>query len=542
MTLQDIIQIKQDRMKGVMLCRSTIDRLIDYALAMASIQANKEKHMHTIESLVTALQEQTELAEKLRQQAETLEEERDRYKLALEDMQGRVIPAQMGTIADDSIFGELAMDYRGAWMTINHNSPQVAYERLVAHIDAHTAAVAAKAAAAKQAEIDRLMLEYCPNEMTADQMSEREARQRKVVGGDVPKTTVTTTRYKLGDASAPQQHAQAALSDEPLAVLTLGGIEDGSEPEFEENDIVLNTKAVEALQQQLVTFQKNRHGLSIELFAAASQQPAAAPAAPEWTAEDQREQAYFDRHPDIAAPAVEAGQRVTIDGPTFRALPQLRILNKNSMDALIAYVDAALAPQASKGAVPYGWINAGTDQQQTTYATLNVGAENPWVDGANAFPVYRAAQAQPVASQRPSDDDLWDQTLRERDYNAEIADKLADAIGEHLGRDVGEHSSGHCPWLAALEMLNETQPVADAAQTWIDFSDAVPKEGQHVLICGPMPFDVQSVFKGWRTCARYMGGDLLDGNGCTRNSATHWMPMADSFADCALAAKPAEGV
>lgn len=40
--------------------------------------------MHKIESLVTALQEQTELAEKLRQQAETLEVERDQARAALE--------------------------------------------------------------------------------------------------------------------------------------------------------------------------------------------------------------------------------------------------------------------------------------------------------------------------------------------------------------------------------------------------------------------------------------------------------------------------
>lgn len=72
-----------------------------------------------------------------------------------------------------------------------------------------------------------------------------------------------------------------------------------------------------------------------------------------------------------------------------------------------------------------------------------------------------AAKAQPVASQS---DDAEMQTIRDRDYNADIADKLAYAIGEHLGRDVDEHSSGHCPWLAALEMLNEAQPVDDSVQ------------------------------------------------------------------------------
>lgn len=44
MTLAEIIQLKQDRQNGVMICRSTIDKLINYALAQASIQANKEKN------------------------------------------------------------------------------------------------------------------------------------------------------------------------------------------------------------------------------------------------------------------------------------------------------------------------------------------------------------------------------------------------------------------------------------------------------------------------------------------------------------------
>ena len=45
--------------------------------------------MHTIESLVTALQEQTELTEQLRQQAETLEAERDRLTATVDELQRR---------------------------------------------------------------------------------------------------------------------------------------------------------------------------------------------------------------------------------------------------------------------------------------------------------------------------------------------------------------------------------------------------------------------------------------------------------------------
>lgn len=67
---------------------------------------------------------------------------------------------------------------------------------------------------------------------------------------------------------------------------------------------------------------------------------------------------------------------------------------------------AALASQAEAapvGAVPYGWINAGTKRQQTEYATLHVGPENPWMDSANAFPVYTAP---PAAAKVAQDSEL----------------------------------------------------------------------------------------------------------------------------------------
>ena len=38
--------------------------------------------------------------------------------------------------------------------------------------------------------------------------------------------------------------------------------------------------------------------------------------------------------------------------------------------------------------VPYGWVNSGIDRVLKVYATLNIGAENPWQESANAFPVY----------------------------------------------------------------------------------------------------------------------------------------------------------
>lgn len=49
------------------------------------------------------------------------------------------------------------------------------------------------------------------------------------------------------------------------------------------------------------------------------------------------------------------------------------------------------------------------------------------------------------------------QTIRERDAYQEVADKLAFAVAEHFGADIGEHSSGNCPWANALDLLN-TKP------------------------------------------------------------------------------------
>lgn len=62
---------------------------------------------------------------------------------------------------------------------------------------------------------------------------------------------------------------------------------------------------------------------------------------------------------------------------------------------------------------------------------------------------------------RPSDDDLWDKTMQDRDRYHEIADSLADGIAEHFGAEIGEHSSANCPWENALELLaTRTHPTA----------------------------------------------------------------------------------
>jgi hypothetical protein len=73
---------------------------------------------------------------------------------------------------------------------------------------------------------------------------------------------------------------------------------------------------------------------------------------------------------------------------------------------------------------------------------------------------------------RPTDDELWDQTLRERDLYHEWADKLANAIAEHFNTYIGEHSNQNCPWAEALEVIERAHPATDGAK----LADAAPAE------------------------------------------------------------------
>lgn len=59
---------------------------------------------------------------------------------------------------------------------------------------------------------------------------------------------------------------------------------------------------------------------------------------------------------------------------------------------------------------------------------------------------------------RPTDDELWEQTIGERDCYHEWADKLANAIAAHLGAEIGEHSNMNCPWAEALEVIESASP------------------------------------------------------------------------------------
>ena len=65
----------------------------------------------------------------------------------------------------------------------------------------------------------------------------------------------------------------------------------------------------------------------------------------------------------------------------------------------------------------------------------------------------RAIESLSRAPDRPSDDALWDQTMRERDNYHEWADKLSERISRFIGLDIGEHSSANNPWARAIDMI-----------------------------------------------------------------------------------------
>lgn len=59
-------------------------------------------------------------------------------------------------------------------------------------------------------------------------------------------------------------------------------------------------------------------------------------------------------------------------------------------------------------------------------------------------------------------DKVLDEVMAERDEYHEMADRLAHAIADHLLVPIGEHSSSNCPWMRALEEIQNANPAATA--------------------------------------------------------------------------------
>ncbi|ESS38019.1 hypothetical protein P355_0145 [Burkholderia cenocepacia KC-01] len=87
-------------------------------------------------------------------------------------------------------------------------------------------------------------------------------------------------------------------------------------------------------------------------------------------------------------------------------------------------------------------------------------------------PLYAAPQPA-QADARPTDDELWDQALRERDEYHETADKLAAAVAKHFGADIGEHSNANCPWEEALEVIENAAQADDRHALTVEHRAAI---------------------------------------------------------------------
>ncbi|MBR8376503.1 hypothetical protein KDW20_12015 [Burkholderia cenocepacia] len=147
-------------------------------------------------------------------------------------------------------------------------------------------------------------------------------------------------------------------------------------------------------------------------------------------------------------------------GPTDEPESQYRFGYNTAIEDALIILDGepSVTPSADAAAAPAD-ERAAFEQWWNDNTTWPITSKNIALHAWHA----RAAASQPAAAARPSDDELWDQTLRERDEYQETADKLAAAIAKHFGVDIGEHSNLNCPWDEALEVIENAAPPAQVA-------------------------------------------------------------------------------
>lgn len=148
------------------------------------------------------------------------------------------------------------------------------------------------------------------------------------------------------------------------------------------------------------------------------------------------------------------------------------------VQTVIADIEAALAQPDDK-AQPVAHV-AGDDVHRYLQWSPKFAAFSLPIGTA----LYAATQL-PAEQPRPSDDDLWDQTLRERDDYHDWADRLAGAIAAHLGVEIGDHSNLNNPWQQAIEAIEPPK------------ADQPPKRpencGTSICSCIECPFEAAAV-------------------------------------------------
>ncbi|WP_432263312.1 hypothetical protein [Cupriavidus sp. TMH.W2] len=119
-----------------------------------------------------------------------------------------------------------------------------------------------------------------------------------------------------------------------------------------------------------------------------------------------------------------------------------------------------------------------------------------------------AANATVQAAPSADRDKVLDEVMKERDDYHEIADKLAGAIAEHLGVDIGEHSSANCPWRAAFEAIAAAPAPGASPAT---------STGAEAVACQERPwrcFHCDETFTDRAAAAEHFGTSLMQEPGC----------------------------
>ncbi|VWB16449.1 hypothetical protein BLA14095_00481 [Burkholderia lata] len=141
---------------------------------------------------------------------------------------------------------------------------------------------------------------------------------------------------------------------------------------------------------------------------------------------------------------------------------------RKSMTSEQIQLERKLTCEAIDGAMAFGYQNTNPPPTDDHWLApyWHVGREQAELEAV-------IADVQPLLAQAADSDTerALSETIDERDQMEEIGTRLADAVGEFLGVDVGEWSSANNPILAAIEALESRAPRTDVA-------GAVP-EGDH---------------------------------------------------------------
>ena len=160
---------------------------------------------------------------------------------------------------------------------------------------------------------------------------------------------------------------------------------------------------------------------------------------------------------ELLAKAMDAAELATRTGDPHRDYKPARDALVGHINTRLAAADRASRQVANKAEVePVAYMSA--DKKMLVFVdAMDVLKFNR----SGMTPLFATPPATTGASTaaRPTDDELWDATLRDRDAYHEWADKLAEAIAKHFDVDIGEHSNQNLPWAEALEAIENAESV-----------------------------------------------------------------------------------